>query len=99
MDDRSEATRTAPDSQLGRSASIERAAQVLGVSRRTIYYWIRAGRLLTVRTLGGSQRVLLDSLRECADRGGAVPFSSLSLGQAPARPDDTLDSLGCWRKP
>jgi excisionase family DNA binding protein len=35
---------------------------MLGVSRRTIYNRIREGRLQTIRTLGGSQRVLLDSV-------------------------------------
>jgi excisionase family DNA binding protein len=48
--------------QLGRSVTIDHAAALLGVSRRTIYYRIREGRLLTVRTIGGSQRVLLSSL-------------------------------------
>ena len=50
--------------QVGRSVSIEQAAQFLGVSRRTVYYRIRDGRLRTIRTLGGSQRVLLDSVEE-----------------------------------
>ena len=50
--------------QLGRSVSIEQAAQILGVSRRTVYYRIRDGRLRTIRTLGGSQRVLTDSVDE-----------------------------------
>ena len=50
--------------QVGRSVSIEQAAQLLGVSRRTVYYRIRDGRLRTIRTLGGSQRVLLDSVDE-----------------------------------
>lgn len=49
---------------LGRSVSIDQAARLLEVSRRTIYNRIRDGRLRTVRTLGGSQRVLLDSLQE-----------------------------------
>lgn len=48
--------------QVGRSVSIEQAAQLLAVSRRTVYYRIRDGRLRTIRTLGGSQRVLLDSV-------------------------------------
>lgn len=48
--------------QVGRSVSIEHAAELLGVSRRTVYYRIRDGRLRTIRTLGGSQRVLLDSV-------------------------------------
>ena len=50
--------------QVGRSVSIEHAAHLLGVSRRTVYYRIRDGRLRTIRTLGGSQRVLLDSVEE-----------------------------------
>jgi excisionase family DNA binding protein len=45
-----------------RSLLIDQAAEWLGVSRRTIYYRIREGRLLTVRTRCGSQRVLLESL-------------------------------------
>lgn len=49
---------------LGRSVSIEQAARIMDVSRRTIYNRIRDGRLRTVRTLGGSQRVLLESLPE-----------------------------------
>jgi excisionase family DNA binding protein len=48
--------------RLGRSVTIDQAAQLLGVSRRTVYYRIREGRLRTIRTLGGSQRVLLESL-------------------------------------
>jgi excisionase family DNA binding protein len=55
--------------RLGRSVSLEHAAQILGVSRRTIYNRIREGRLQTVRTLGGSQRVVLDdTLRHLAGR-------------------------------
>lgn len=50
--------------QLGRSVSIEQAARLLNVSRRTIYNRIREGKLQTVRTLGGSQRVLVTSLDE-----------------------------------
>lgn len=50
--------------QLGRSVTIDQAAQILGVSRRTVYYRIREGRLRTIRTLGGSQRVLVESLHE-----------------------------------
>ena len=48
--------------KLGRSVSLDHAAEMLGVSRRTIYNRIREGRLVTIRTLGGSQRVLLDSV-------------------------------------
>lgn len=48
--------------RLGRSVSIDHAMRILRVSRRTIYNWIREGRLATVRTLGGSQRIVTDSL-------------------------------------
>lgn len=47
---------------IGRSVSLDHAAELLGVSRRTIYNRIRDNRLKTVRTAGGSQRVLIDSL-------------------------------------
>jgi excisionase family DNA binding protein len=50
--------------QLGRSVTIDQAAQLLGVSRRTVYYRIREGRLRTIRTLGGSQRVLMESVQQ-----------------------------------
>ena len=42
--------------QLGRSVTIQRAAEILGVSRRTVYYRISEGVLQTIRTRGGSQR-------------------------------------------
>jgi excisionase family DNA binding protein len=45
-----------------RSVFVEEAAALLGVSRRTVYYRIRDGRLQTVRTRGGSQRVLVESI-------------------------------------
>ncbi len=48
--------------RIGRSVSLDHAARLLGVSRRTIYNRIREGRLRTIRTMGGSQRVLLDSV-------------------------------------
>lgn len=54
------------------SLLLEQAAELLGVSRRTVYYRIREGRLRTVRARCGSQRVLIDSiealLREQAER-------------------------------
>ena len=56
--------------RIGRSVSLDHAAELLGVSRRTIYNRIRDGRLQTIRTLGGSQRVLLDSVED--DRGHAA---------------------------
>jgi excisionase family DNA binding protein len=57
-------TESAPftEMRLARSVSIEQAGNLLNVSRRTAYYRIRDGRLQTIRTLGGSQRVLVESL-------------------------------------
>jgi excisionase family DNA binding protein len=45
-----------------RSLLIDDAARVLGVSRRTVYYRIREGRLRTIRAKCGSQRVLMSSI-------------------------------------
>ena len=61
--------------RIGRSVSLDHAAELLGVSRRTIYNRIRDGRLQTIRTLGGSQRVLLDSVQ---DRSHAADMTSRS---------------------
>lgn len=52
------------EQHLGRSVTIDQAATLLHVSRRTIYNRIREGKLVTIRTIGGSQRVLLTSLEE-----------------------------------
>ena len=62
--------------RIGRSVSLDHAAGLLGVSRRTIYNRICAGRLQTIRTLGGSQRVLLDSVHN--HRSPAADLSSRS---------------------
>ena len=55
-------TKSTFEPTIGRSVSIDHAAELLGVSRRTIYNRIRENRLRTVRTAGGSQRVLIESL-------------------------------------
>ena len=57
--------------RLGRSVSIDQAASLLNVSRRTVYNRIRDGRLQTIRTLGGSQRVLVESVQMQAQRSAA----------------------------
>jgi len=67
---------TIAEPQLGRSVSIDRAAELLNVSRRTIYNRIRDGRLQTIRTRCGSQRVLVESLHSLGFR--PQPFSGTS---------------------
>ena len=64
--------------RLGRSVSIDQAAQLLRVSRRTIYNRIRDGRLQTIRTICGSQRVLVESLQNLGFR--SQPFSTSPAG-------------------
>ena len=51
------------------SVSMARACQMLHVSRRTLYYWIKSGRIRTKRTMLGSQRVLTESLVPCLGTG------------------------------
>ena len=63
-----ENTLTGFEPRIGRSVSLDHAAELLGVSRRTIYNRIREGRLQTIRTLGGSQRVLVDSVLDPKSR-------------------------------
>ena len=62
--------------RLGRSVLIEQAARLLHVSRRTVYNRIRDGRLQTVRSLGGSQRVLVESLYDLGFRPQAYSTSA-----------------------
>lgn len=50
----------------GTSVQLDKAAEILGCSRRTIYNLIREGRLVTFRTKHGqrSQRVEVESVRQ-----------------------------------
>ena len=45
-----------------RIISIMKACELVGVSRRTIYNWLSAGKIEYVRTAGGSVRIFVDSL-------------------------------------
>lgn len=65
-DDRSDAPRE-------KTFLIDEAAQLLGVSRRTVYYRIGEGRLQTIRTRCGSQRVLSSSIEALLGRTPATP--------------------------
>jgi excisionase family DNA binding protein len=70
---------TAP-AHLGRTVLIDQAMRMLGVSKRTVYYWIRQGRLRTIRTRGGSQRVLLESIRDLGDSQAPAAARPVSSG-------------------
>ena len=54
--------------RIGRSVSLDHAARLLGVSRRTVYNRIREGQLRTIRTIGGSQRVLMVSVQDARNQ-------------------------------
>ena len=53
--------------------SIMKACEVVGVSRRTIYNWISAGKVEYVRTAGGSIRIFADTLWRDASPAPARP--------------------------
>lgn len=67
-----------------RSLLIDDAARLMGVSRRTVYYRIREGRLETIRTRCGSRRVLLSSIEAL--------LREQTAAQQPA-PDSESESL------
>ena len=57
--------------------SIMKACEVVGVSRRTIYNWISAGKVEYVRTAGGSIRIFADTLWR-----DAAPARDVAVGDA-----------------
>jgi excisionase family DNA binding protein len=61
------------------SLLIDDAATLLGVSRRTVYYRIREGKLQTIHTRCGSQRVLVSSIRLLLGGTGAIVGVPASL--------------------
>jgi excisionase family DNA binding protein len=72
------------------SVIVDQAAELLGVSRRTVYYRIREGKLTTIRTRNGSQRVLMESilalLRARAARARVADLSSPEVPDRSAPP-------------
>jgi excisionase family DNA binding protein len=71
------------------SVLVDQAAALLGMSRRTVYYRIRAGKLATMRTRCGSQRVLMESLeRLLREMGRETATSSSGGAESPPAVDD-----------
>ena len=75
------------------SVFVEEAARMLGLSRRTVYYRIREGRLRTMRTRCGSQRVLLESIEglmreEAAKRRARTVRTLRTLPTLPTLPSE-----------
>ena len=63
--------------------SIMQACEAVGVSRRTIYNWISAGKVEYVRTAGGSIRIFTDTLwRDAVAPPRAIaPNATTTAGQ------------------
>lgn len=54
---------------LGRTLLIADAARLMGVSRRTVYYRLRDGQLESIKTRGGSRRIVVHSLEWLRQQG------------------------------
>jgi excisionase family DNA binding protein len=62
--------------------SIMKACEAVGVSRRTIYNWISAGKVEYVRTAGGSIRIFADSLWRDKDARPVTASASTTVAHA-----------------
>jgi excisionase family DNA binding protein len=62
--------------------SIMKACEAVGVSRRTIYNWISAGKVEYVRTAGGSIRIFADSLWRDKDARPVTASASANVAHA-----------------
>ena len=65
------------------TVSIMRAAELLRVSRRTIYNWIASGRVNYCRTPGGAIRLFEDELLVLQERPEPIPISQATRLPAP----------------
>ncbi len=65
--------------------SIMKACEAVGVSRRTIYNWISAGKVEYVRTAGGSIRIFADTLwRDASPTRSAASSGTTTTATAAA---------------
>jgi excisionase family DNA binding protein len=69
-----------------RSVFVDDAAAMLRMSRRTVYYRIREGRLRTIRTPGGSQRVLVESIAALLSERPSRPSGITQISKSEALP-------------
>jgi excisionase family DNA binding protein len=61
-----------------RAISITQACESVGVSRRTIYNWMAAGKVQYVRTAGGAVRIFEDSLWRAPQLGDGLAGAAVS---------------------
>ena len=65
--------------------SIMKACEAVGVSRRTIYNWISAGKVEYVRTAGGSIRIFADTLWRDSTSARSTPATVAGPASAAGR--------------
>jgi excisionase family DNA binding protein len=65
--------------------SIMKACEAVGVSRRTIYNWISAGKVEYVRTAGGSIRIFADTLWREPARPARLPDARVAEASTAGR--------------
>ncbi len=70
-----------PTRLFGQSIFVDEAAMLLNVSRRTIYNWIKSGKLKAIR-VRNSTRVLMESVNEVLNSQGARPSGEPQLIRA-----------------
>lgn len=64
------------------TCSVKRACAIAGVCRRTLYNWMKAGKVEYLRTAGHSRRIFLDTLL----RDGNVTVAQALKPAAPLKP-------------
>lgn len=67
------------------TVNILQASEIVGVSQRTIYNWVRAGKVEYTRTAGGSIRIFEDSLWRPGHQRAVTP--------ADVTPREPIDAL------
>ena len=65
--------------------SIMKACEAVGVSRRTIYNWISAGKVEYIRTAGGSIRIFADTLWRDAEPSRTLAGADAAQAQPAGR--------------
>src|SRR4029077_7895236 len=84
-----------------KTISLMKECELVGVSRRTIYNWIAAGKVEYVRTAGGSIRIFTDSLWRQPDglRISSPTSAAEQLGESGARSISAPQTLLCRTMP
>ena len=84
---------------LPRSLLVDHAAALIGVSRRTVYNRIRDGRLKTIRTPSGTQRVLRESLEALLREMHESKARAIEWAEARGRSADASSAQALARDP